>query len=95
MREITIHVTHEDIRDGQPSVGSECPIARAIKREFPGVIQAAVTYSSLVICGDDDIAGVYAHPMKSFIERFDNGFLVAPVKFIAYSSDDRPWQISI
>jgi hypothetical protein len=78
---ITVHVTQDDIRDGQAGVCRECPVALAIKRALPG-IDVHVSYERVslggprrqeLLCTPDAV--------QEFIGRFDSALPVEPFGF--------------
>lgn len=78
---ITINVTQDDIRDGEPQANNICPIALALRRLMPDVIPAVYEYSAVV--------GAVPHRQEiplppaaiDFIGDFDAGNTVAPFAF--------------
>lgn len=62
-----IEVTAEDIRYGTPQSANSCPIARAVKRAFPG---ATVSVDSSSIIVDGKVARTQP-PQATFVKNFD------------------------
>lgn len=75
---LRVEVTAEDIRKGVKDDTCKCPVARALKRIFPGSpVEVGVTYVS--------IRGVVAAAPRSvrrFVDRFDMGKRVRPAVFV-------------
>lgn len=62
-----IEVTAEDIRYGTPQSANSCPIARAVKREFPG---STVSVDATTIIVDGRTARTQP-PQAKFVRDFD------------------------
>jgi hypothetical protein len=81
----TIQVTQDDIDDGIRGSYCDCPIALAIKRQFPG---KEIIVSKYIL----GIGGVNTwnvpKPVYNFIDRFDNG---NPVEPIVFEIDETPF----
>jgi hypothetical protein len=64
----TIEVTRDDIRNGIPYNSFNCPIARAVQRQFPNhPTRVFVTYMTL-----GGLRGELPEEAIDFIGRFDN-----------------------
>lgn len=63
-----IEVTSEDIRYGTPQSANSCPIARAVKRAFPGVT-VSVDASTIIV--DGKVARTQP-PQATFVRSFDD-----------------------
>ena len=74
-----ISVTQEDIVNGEPESCSNCPIARAIRRELeiPAHCHVYVDSPRNVMFGFQDYTLDTAG--SQFIEAFDNGRIVHPI----------------
>lgn len=74
---IKIHVLKKDIQKGKQATLSRCPIALAIRRQFPGKT-IAVGYG-FVLIGHK----VFELPPKAkkFLSKFDNSKAVKPFNF--------------
>ena len=88
MDEITVHVTDEDIEEGEKGNAARCPIALAARREYMDYSRFFVSYSWMEIgvrFNYDDGIHIYTLPegAKRFITAFDSGLPVAPFKFTA------------
>jgi len=84
-----IQVTEEDIVAGLPNFAEKCPIARALKREFPSAFVIWVGYSGSLSLPTAKIDIEHQPRLISrlgtraskFIKRFDRGKTVKPFKF--------------
>lgn len=78
---MTVTVTQEDIKVGNPHSGTKCPIARALARHRgrnPIVGKHTAHFSSPF-----DGWATYKLPQKAidFVREFDKGSAVEPIKF--------------
>ncbi len=79
MNEINIHVTQEDIDNGEQKNIHGCAIARALKSAFK--TEDVIVSSSLIRIDDKS----YPTPLiaKDFVCKFDTDkFLVSPITFV-------------
>lgn len=74
---VEIDVTAEDIKFGVPGSCTACPVAIAARRNFPGA--NVVVISRLTI--DGRRSGPFSADVCRFIEQFDDGEAVEPIRF--------------
>lgn len=84
--ELRVEVLDIDIQQGIPAVPNHCPIALAVKREYPYLEDVAV--DSLDITAYDKVANLeyeWTLPAmaETFVENFDLGLAVEPFGFSA------------
>lgn len=81
---IRVSVNSQDIQTGLPRTLCDCPIAKALKRRFPNS-HIHVSGAWGIHIGDTTYTAVYATgKVNSFIEKFDRGDNVKPIKFCIY-----------
>lgn len=71
---LTIYVTQDDIDKGTRGDGASCPVAIAIERRCPGMVDVEVDDGSIEIDGDADDFYYHLTPPAitgEFIRRFD------------------------
>jgi hypothetical protein len=76
---ILLHVLPEDIEHGQKNSGSNCAIARAIKRQLP--------YAANVLVGEmiiqiDNKKWILPNSIASWIATFDLGWQPEPISIL-------------
>ncbi len=86
-----IHVTRQDIRDGEPNSWHSCPVALAVSKRtgLPTIVGKAIAVRNDYIVSDDGVVHetasrtVFDAPrsVHRFIGRFDNGKPVKPFSF--------------
>jgi hypothetical protein len=67
-------ITADDIAKGKPFNSRFCPLGLAIKRAIPDAEFASGWFLN-------DVPLIINFPWSKFIQRFDNGLAVQPVKF--------------
>ena len=81
MRSLTVHVTQEDIDNGERQSCSRCPVARAIARALQ-VSETRVTVASRIAVFDQRVAPLTTpRKVMSFITAFDGERPVEPFSF--------------
>ena len=80
---VRITVTQADIDAGVREDCHNCPIARAVKRAFPGASNVTVEGMICFDHGQQTFDCVLPPVADDFIDRFDNGLQVAPFGFDA------------
>ncbi len=99
MKYLTVHVTQEDIDQGDVGNWMSCPIARATNRQLKPGYRAEVEQENLDIYPVGDVSLV-AHSRTSlraaaFIDRFDQKKKVKPATFrfaITWEANGRDWR---
>lgn len=83
----TITVTNKDISEGQPRVASQCPIALAARRTFPGKRIKVYGYNLKVyrsFLGLEFGNVFYTLPVAAwqFVMKYDTHHMVEPISFV-------------
>lgn len=78
MSKIKISVSQEDIDNGTPGDETCCPIALAVKRQYPEYNEVSVEIDVLFL---DDINYLMPIEASNFVDDFDEGKSVAPLEF--------------
>lgn len=74
-----IDVTKRNIKMGEPESCYNCPIARALKREFRKQNDAVIVSNSSIWVGDTRYKPTKR--VQTFINKFDSGEAVKPFSF--------------
>jgi hypothetical protein len=83
MRIVDITVLQDDIDNGDPRVSTNCPIARAVKRDMPDIQGVTVGYCVSVVTGtvEDLLYSAELSPEgHEFVAAFDQGYTVESFK---------------
>jgi hypothetical protein len=79
---VYVNVTAEDIELGVRSVGTACPVARAVRRDVPSVTYVNVDFHCVDALVDDErVRWELPSAVKAFMARFDRGEPVQPFAF--------------
>lgn len=87
-----MNVTQEDINNGIRNNGNNCPLALAVKREYPGYNNIYVKDSLLFIDHPENpsISGYFLldDVCFKFEKDFDDGLSVEPIEIIFLGSEN-------
>jgi hypothetical protein len=84
-RSLEITVTWEDINRGTPAHTEWCPVALALRREFPAARVAVGTTFARITTRFRKRSYRFSPEGRDFISTFDAGCPVTPVTFTAVS----------
>jgi hypothetical protein len=74
---LIVHITHEDIKLGEPGDGNKCPVALALKRAF---VTKSVTVGP-AWCNVNNQPIDLPDRIYQWVNDFDNYVLVTPTEF--------------
>lgn len=80
-KKIYVVVTQEDIEEGIPAWSSKCPVALAISREVDGYITVGGGRMNVSAPSSDFYSSPLPERAQKFIEDFDMGNKVYPIRF--------------
>jgi len=80
-KSVLINVTERDILIGEPKRPRLCPIARAVRRHFPGLDVGVDNSWVRVALFRGVFETVLPHSAVRFIRDYDEGYPVEPLRF--------------
>ena len=88
-KKIKVKVTYQDLAEGIPRSGTDCPIAISLRRQGFNVVSVS-DYSVFRVSGGDTVSSPLPSVATKFIHDFDDGVPVAPIEFeLDYPEDEK------